>query len=390
MRRLFLFLIFLIASVWMGVALLRHPGFLFIVYQPWMVQMPLWFALIATFIIFGLFYFLITGIDGLYFLWFRLKSWLRFRREHRAYSKTQYGLASLIEGRWKKAERLLLAGVNQTIDPLMNYLGAAKAAHELGAFERRDKYFQTAYHVAPRADLAIGLMQAHMELQQDQLEHASATLHHLRTVSPRHPEVLRMLEKVYVRSSDWNNLLALMPAMRKAGLLNNTQYEQFEKNIYCQRFEAANREDLSGLHELWNKLPRSARKNPEIVCAYVKQLQRIGHTSLEVEDLIRVTLKSQWHAELATIYGNLPFNNLNRQLVIVGAWLKQYGSQPELLLILGKLCVRIQLWGKAKDYFKRCMAEGPNPVCALEYGQLLEQLGEADAAMEVYKTGLKS
>jgi len=389
MRRLFLFLLFLVASVWFGLTMMRHPGYLFVVYQPWMVQMPLWFALLALFFIFSLFYFFITGIDRLYFILFRIKNWLRLRREHRSYSKTQHGLATLIEGRWKKAERLLLAGVNQSFDPLMNYLGAAKAAHEEGAFERRDKYIQTAYHVAPQADLAIGLMQARMELKQDQLEHAAATLRHLQLESPRHPQVLQLLEKVYVRSADWQNLLALLPSLRKANLLNSEQRDLFEKNIYCQLFQAANQKDLQGLHELWNSIPRSGRKNPDVVLAYVKQLLRVGNASNEIEELIRATLKSTWQPELASIYGTLPFSNLNRQLVIVGAWLKIHGPQPETLLSLGKLCVRVQLWGKAKDYFKRCLALGPNPAAALAYGQLLEQLGESDGAIEVYKAGLK-
>ena len=125
MRRLFIFLLFLIASVWFGLTMMRHPGYVFIVYQPWMIQMPVWFAVLAFFLILSLFYLLITGIDRFYFLWFRLRNWLRFRREHRAYMLTQHGLSMLIEGRWKKSERF--ARRDQSIDPLMNYLGAAKA-----------------------------------------------------------------------------------------------------------------------------------------------------------------------------------------------------------------------------------------------------------------------
>ena len=390
MKRLFLFLLFLVASVWFGLTIMRHPGYLFIVYQPWMVQMPLWFALLGLFILFSFFYLLVTGIERLGFLWFRLKNWLRFRRERRAYSNTQYGLATLIEGRWKKAEQLLLKGVSQSVDPLMNYLGAAKAAHELGAFDRRDQYIQAAYRVAPQADLAIGLVQASMELKQDQLEHAAATLNHLRTVSPRHPQVLRLLEKVCVRSSDWNNLIGLIPPMRKAGLLTETQSEQLEKNIYCKLLQASSHKDLDGIQRIWNGLPRSARKNPDIICAYVKQLLRVGQSTSEVEELIRAALKMGWQPELATIYGTLPFDNLNRQLIIVGAWIKLYGPQPELLLTLGRLCVRVQLWGKAKDYFKKCLAEGPNAAASLEYGKLLEQLGEPEEAVEVYKSGLRA
>ncbi len=54
----------------------------------------------------------------------------------------------------------------------------------------------------------------------------------------------------------------------------------------------------------------------------------------------------------------------------------------------GRLCVRAQLWGKAKDYFERCLARGPNPAAYLEYGKLLEHLGETEDALQKYKDGL--
>ena len=94
MRRLLFILIFLLASVWFGLTIMQHPGYVFIVYQPWMMQMPLWFAFIALFVAFSLFYLLINSIDRLKFFLYRMKNWLRFRREHRSYSKTQHGLAA--------------------------------------------------------------------------------------------------------------------------------------------------------------------------------------------------------------------------------------------------------------------------------------------------------
>src|SRR3990167_4916950 len=216
MRRLIVILLFLIASVWFGLTVMRHPGYLFLVYQRWMVQMPLWFALLGLLAIFCLFYLVVSSVDRLSFLWFRLKNWIRFKREQRSYSKTQHGLATLIEGRWKKAERLLLAGVSQTIEPLMNYLGAAKAAHEQQAYERRDRYIQKAHQLAPDADMAIGLTQADLQLKQEHFEQAGAILNRLYELSPRHPRVLGMLEKIYVRTADWAKLQALLPNMRKA------------------------------------------------------------------------------------------------------------------------------------------------------------------------------
>lgn len=387
MIRLIVFLLLLVASVWLGVEIMRHPGYVLVMYQPWMVQMPLWFALIATLIALGVFYLLITGVDKLNFFWFKLKNWLRIHREHKSYNKTQHGLALLIEGRFKKAERLLLAGVNQSIDPLMNYLGAARAAQELKALDRRDEYIKKAYQIVPDAALAIGITQAELELKEDQLEQAAATLRHLQERSSKHPRILALQEKVLVRLGDWRGLKSLLPRLRKARVLNNEQHELFEKNIYVELLRQANHVTLDELHAIWHDTPRYLRKHHAVINAYVKQLNRFTNTK-EQEELIRKALKISWHPELAEIYANLPFTNINRQLVIAGAWLKMYGAEPVLFYMLGKFCVQAALWGKAKDYFEKCLALGSYPEASLAYGKLLEQLNEPEQALQQYRAGL--
>ncbi len=393
MRGLIVFLLFLIFSVWLGLEAVRHPGYLLLVYHHWMIQMPLWFVFVSLIAVFILFYIVIDSIDRFQFFWYRIKSWFHRRQERQSYSKTQMGLAFLIEGRWKKAEKFLLAGASQSFEPLMNYLAAAKAAHEQNADDRADSYIQKAYRVAPRANLAIGLTQAALQLKQHQYEQAIATLTHLQQSYPRHPRVLKLLEKAYVHLSDWQQLQALLPALRKSKVLTSEQSQQFEKNIYCEILRASANKSLSDLRQVWDHVPRYMRKNPDVIYEYVKQLSPHvaitgSDTSKEIEDLVRQVLKHTWYPSLVKIYGTLPFNQLNRQLVIVGAWLKTYGQQPELLLVLGKLCAKVQLWGKAKDYFEKCLAMGPNSDASLQYGKLLEQLGETDQAMQVYRKGL--
>jgi len=113
-----------------------------------------------------------------------------------------------------------------------------------------------------------------------------------------------------------------------------------------------------------------------------------AETSREIEALIRKTLRHDYHPELVKMYGQLSFADINHQLVVTAAWIKLYGPQPELLLLSGKLCVRQKLWGKAREYFSRCLAQGPNAEASLEYGRLLESLGEMDGARKVYQDGL--
>lgn len=389
MVRLFAYLLILLASVWFGIEVVKHPGFMLIVYQPWLIQMPLWFAILSLIIFCALFYILINSVDRVKFSWYRLKNWFRFRREHQLFSKTQAGLCALIEGDPKEAERLLMAGVNQAVDPLINYLAAAKAAQQQEEFERRDGYIQKAYHIAPQNDLAIGITQAELEIEQHRYEQAAATLNHLLQKSWKHPKVLKLLEKVYVHIGDWQQLINILPAMRKAKILTPVQFELFEKNLYSELLRSLHARDLETIRRAYNDLPRVMKKDPDVVYAYVKQLQRYPETNQEIEELIRQTLKHHWHGELVNIYSNLPFDNLNRQLVIAGAWLKLYGQRKELLLLLGKLCVQIQLWGKAKDYFEKCIEVFPNAEAYLEYGKLLEQLNEPAAASEKYRIGLE-
>lgn len=389
MLQLIIFLCFLIFSVWFGVEVVNHPGYLLLVYQPWLVQMPLWFALLSTIIIFALFYIIINVADRLQFFSFKIKNYFRFRREQKSYSKTQHGFSALIEGRYKQAEQLLLAGVNQTVEPLINYLGAARAAHEQTSFDRRDLYLRKAYEVAPHDYLAIALTQAELEMSQHQFEQAAATLHHLREKAPRHHQVLKLMEKVYVHLGDWQGLLKLLPSLRKEKILTQDELEQFEKNLYSKMLQRGSPHEIDALHSLWETIPRNIKKNPDVIDAYVRQLKSFPDTNKEVENLIRQALKKNWQPNLVNCYGELPFTNLNRQLIIADAWLKMYGSRPELLLLLGKLCVQVQLWGKAKDYFEKCIDQYPDCADAyLEYGKLLEQLNEPMLALQKYKQGL--
>lgn len=395
MWRLILVLLFLIASVFVGIEIVKHQGYVLIVFEPWMMQMPIWFAFVSTLVIFVLFFFIINSIDALKLTFYRIKNWLRFHKASRLYNKTQHGLSLLIEGNWKKSEKLLLAGSNQSPDPLINFLGAAYAAHELCAYDRRDHYIQNAYQAAPNATLAIGLTQANLEYKQKHFEHALATLHHLRETNPYQPRVLKLLEKIYIHLGDWQQLLTLLPSLRKAKIINSTQKSQFEKNTYIEIFNSSLTKSREEVRTLWHNMPRDAKKDPNVIYAYLLQLIRFNIGSLydaetlkETEILIRKALKNEWHPGLITLYGNLPFSQLNRQFVIVGAWLKIYGDQAILLYILGKWCVQAKLWGKAKDYFERCIALGPNKEASFEYGRLLESLGEKDAALRKYREGL--
>ena len=86
-------------------------------------------------------------------------------------------------------------------------------------------------------------------------------------------------------------------------------------------------------------------------------------------------------------YGEQNFSASPQQLLIAEKWLKEHSANAYLLLSLGRICMRNELWGKAKEYYEASIEVEP---CAEAYGELsrlLKYLGELEASetyMKVY------
>lgn len=393
MRRFIWILILLIVSVWLGLKIAEDPGFVLFMYKHWSVTMPLWFAVLSFIIIFFLFYLLLSFISSIDTSLLRFQNWLRWRRKFKSYNKTNRGLLELIEGQWRSAEQHLIEGVRQANAPLLNYLGAAYAAEEQHAYDKRDTYLRKAHQAAPQAEIAIGLTQAQLQWHQGQLEPALATLKHLRQIAPRQERVLKLLEKLYIRLGDWQALLQLLPSLRKANLIPKDQQDHFEKQIYLEllRQSTTTQNDatsLSSIQKFWQALPRKFQKDPDLRSAYVQQLALYPSQADEIEELINKTLKKQWNSELVKLYGQLQTAQPAKQLTTAEQWLKYYPNQAVLFLTLGRLAMRNQLWGKARDYFEKSLKLAATPETYAEYGKLLEHFGELSAALQRYRDGL--
>ena len=390
MRRFIIFILLLILSIWAGLKIAQDPGMAYFSYQHWSVEMPLWFAVIATITLLYLVYLLASFFDSIQFAIYRVKNWFRLRREHKAANKTHQGLLELIEGNWSVAESYLLRGISQSEMPLINYLGAAKAAHEQGNFNERDNFLEKAHVLSPNSSVVIGLVKANLQLKHGQTEQALMTLQHLRQRAPKHKAVLKLLERLYTNLGEWRELLKLLPYLRKAKLIAPGQELAFEAHIYREIFYSpeSQHDGYLGLQHMWDCIPSKVRANPELVVAYAKRLMAYPEARPELEVLINKNLKKYWNEELTTMYGLLQTNDTKKQLSHAEGWQKSYANQPVLFLTLGRLSMACLLWGKARTYFEMSLKLGPLAETYLAYGTLLEQLGEQEAALKQYRLGL--
>lgn len=305
-------------------------------------------------------------------------------RGRRAQRHLDNAFAAIAEGKWNRGERLLGRAAKGPAS-LAGYLAAARAAQHQAAPERRDEWLRLAYEADPAAAPAILLTQAELQLEHQQLEQALATLRQLETVSPGHPRGLALHARVLERLADWRGLEALLPQLRGSKALDGAALQSLEVRVGQAQLDGA--ADAASLETAWQAQRKNVRRHPAILEGYARAAMRVGAAD-QAETVLRRALKSAWTPGLVAAYGRLDSSNPAAQLANAEKWLNERPEDAELLLACGRLCLKTQLWGKARSYLETSLAIRPSPETWQIYGELLVQLGESGAASEAFRQGL--
>lgn len=381
----------LIAMLLTGAAVhwaLQEPGYVLLAYGHWSVELSLVLFGVFLALAFLLLYLLLRFVTSVWIAPSGIALRLRRSRAERARRRLIHGLLEYAEGRWNRAERLLIRGAAHSETPLLNYLAAAHAAQRLQAYDRRDLYLRRAIESDPKAEVAVELSQAQLQLGHRQTEQALATLTHLREIAPDHAYVTRLLGKLYLELKDWNELERLLPRLRRSAQISPERFAELETRILCGLFDRAReRGEIATLKNIWEALPRKSRQRPELIALYSEHLAALGE-SAAAERLLARAMGRVWNEDLAARYGRIRGPEPTQQLKRAEAWLNAHPHSGPLLLSLARLSVAAQLWGKARSYYEASLTERPSAVAFFELGELLTHLDEADAAAECYRKGL--
>lgn len=306
-------------------------------------------------------------------------------RAGRAGQKLTDGMIQIAEGNFKKGEKLLARGAGSSDAPLSNYLQAARAAHLQGEDDRRDRYLRRAYEETPEATNAVLLTQAEFQLDRGNFEQALATLRRIDENSRDHSYALALLGRIYYRLGDWDNLADILPRLEKHGRVPKDTLAKWTVRVHQESIERAL--DGDELADAWNRVPRRLKSDLRLLDAYYSGLIRTGQSDKAEKELYSA-IKSDWRGPLVRLYGLVDGDDPSKQLKRVEDWLTKRGEDPDLLLAAARLCLKNELWGKARSYLEAVLALRPTPEAYQEYGQLLNRLGETDDAARAFREGL--
>lgn len=397
MKRLYLLLLILAAIVGLtllGWAIAQHQGYVLLAYKGFRFESSLW-AFVGLLLVLWM---LLYGLRLL--LRFALTSaglvnpWSGLHHRRRTRMAAELGFVDLAEGHWARALRHLRRAAESAPQPLMYYLGAARAAQQLGQHEDSDALLERALERQPKAELAVALTHAELQLARGQAEAARDTLQVMRERYPQQHQVLLRLQQVYLQQQDWSGLLGLLPELRKQRLLGDATLRELERQAWHGRLasigqaaEDGREERLAALAKIWQQLSTAQRQEPDMLAAYVEQLRHLG-AEAEAEALLQSALKRQYDSHLVRLYGLLHGRDAARQLQVAEGLLQAHPQDAGLLLTLGRLCVHNQLWGKARGYLESSLTFERHPETCAELARLLAQQGEVEASNQLFQDGL--
>lgn len=388
-KALFLILITLLLGIAVVVMMNYDTSYVFITYGKWQFENNLFSLFLLILLSYVLIYLTWKIVRGLWKVPDSIDAYSFKRRQKSATKHLNQGLIDLIECRWDKAEKNLRTDVDYSETPLLNYLGAARAASQQNKFDARDQYLKEAHATAKDADVAILLTQADLQLNHHQTEQALATLSRLREIAPKHGYVLKLLSRLHLQLREWDKVAEILPALRKSNVLTAEQLEDLELDTYKGILEQASKSQVeTTLADAWNSLPKVLRNDSRLNSVYISAVIAKGELK-EAEHLMRSSLNKHWDENLIGLYGQLQLEDSNMLLRQCENWMHKQPNSPSLVLALARLNRRERLWGAAEEHYKKAIELSPTIEAHYELADMLEGLGQTERAAQLYKAGIK-
>jgi HemY protein len=362
----------------------RNPGYVQLVYPPYKMEISLTLFVFALLVVFVLAYLLVR----LSVATLQLPVYVRAFREERVASKGRAAmmesLKAYFEGRFAAAEKSAVRAMELGEKSGLNSIVAARAAHELREFDRRDTYLADGEGKTVGESTMRLIAKTEFMLDQKQPQSALSSLKELNdTGMHKHIGALGLELKAQQQARNWDAVLEVMAQLEKRNAIDKVVAVQLRQQAWLEklRSQAA---DIITLRSLWKSIPAEFKHRGKIAAAAAEAFNKLGDCK-SAQQLLSDSLNAQWDSELVALYGECRNDNNIAQIEQAERWLKHHTDDAGLLLALGKLCMHQQLWGKAQSYLDASLSLESSRGAYAALGQLAEKMGKHEEALAYFQ-----
>jgi HemY protein len=389
MRAVFWLLTLAALAVGLALAARYNEGYVLLVLPPWRAEVSLNLFVLASILGFFMIYLLARAVSHMLALPRAVAAFRQRRQGEKVALALRDAWRLLQEGRYGHALRAVEKARPDSATSGMLALAGWRAAHALRDAERSTRWAERVREHDDMGLLAARLMaEAEFALEDRRFEDARDALQHLAVHQGRHIAALRLSLRAEQGLGNWREVARLVRQLEKHKALTAEQAAPIRSRAVREALRAL-REDPAGLMRYWRELDDGDRSEPSLALETARALAA-SHDCREAQRVIEDALDERWDTALVLAYGECGqpgehAGDVLGRIAQAEKWLARTPRDGALLLTLGRLCRRQQLWGKAQSYLEASLAIAPGRVAHVELAQLLDQLGESALAERHYR-----
>lgn len=386
MKYLFWILALFAAAVALATAS-HNSAYVLLVYPPYRAEMSLTLFVVLYVLTFIFGYVLVR----LTFAAVQLPSYVRKYRLERAQRKTRKllddALRAFFEGRYAAAEKASALAMEMGDTSALHPIIAARAAHELHEFDKRDAYLANAEGKGIGETTMRLIAKTQFQLDQKQPQSALNSLKELGNSGIRkHAGVLGLELKALQQARNWDAMLEVISQLEKKNAIDKTAADQLRQQAWLEKLRGQPH-DIAALRALWKSVPEEIKRRSKIAAVAAQEFCKLGDGQ-SAHHLLSDILNAQWDSELVALYGDCHSGDALAQIEQAEKWLNLHQQDAGLLLALGKLCLHQKLWGKAQNYLDASLSLEPSHAALTALGRLAEKLNRPEEAFNYYQRAM--
>lgn len=379
-------LVLLTAAVLLAVVLRENTGHVLILVNDWRLQVSLAFAVVCLLGLFLFLHWVLRFSSWLTAIPTRVRGWNSRRQVKRDQELLEQGWTELLEGRYSHAEKDLTKLFDRSKDSsrqVLAALSAARAAHALGEFDRRNHLIALAKEKSSDDGSlkdAIATAAADLYLDQGLSADALQELLPLQEGGARHIHTLRLLLRAYRQLNRHDQVFALARTLNRRGALPDSEARQIiEASAAARLRETAHSGEWQAF---WKSLKSEERTLPEVALAGAAAFEANGQLE-EASRALEQAIAPGFDPRLLAAYSRADPSQVKRRLEKAESWVQSRPNDAELLAAVGNLCLIGQIWGQAENYLSRSLAKRADARVHVLLGSLYDKLNRPqDAAAQ--------
>ncbi len=383
MRALFWLLAVFAGAVALAIIGRGNEGYALFVYPPWRVELSLILFFVLFVVAFGVAYFVVRLVHHTFQLPVHVRAYRAQVRATKAREALLGSAQAYLEGRFARAESDARQAFDGGEPRALAALLAARAAHQLRARDRRDLWLEKAADSGDPMHVARLVTRAELLLEDRDYIGARAVLKDLHGSGPKHIATLRLLLRAEFGARNWEEVLRLTGVLFKRDAISPALHDEYKSQALLESL-AGLENDPAGLESRWRKLPARDQALPRVAATAARHAATSGRPALAREILERA-LAQEWVSALVDLYGASAGDDVRLRIERAERWLPEHPGDPRLLLALGRLCVRAELWGKAQNFLDTSLSFEPGRESHLELARLFDRLDKPQDANRHYR-----